>query len=94
MKYLDEKYHDDIVMKKENLNKLDGIIMENDKKVQASNAIIVDKDRWIEAEKLKLTNLEKQLLALKYYKEEQEKVIIPHRQKLDSLQDTVIEVSI
>lgn len=91
---MDEKYREDIVKKKEQLNVLNGLIMESDRKVQDCNIVVIEKDRWIEMESLALANMQKQLIVLNCYKEEQKKVIGPHSIKLCSLRETVDEVSI
>ncbi|XP_025202982.1 cilia- and flagella-associated protein 57-like [Melanaphis sacchari] len=85
IKYMVDKFDDDIKKMIADEEILDEKIEVMEKTMQECNATIQGKDNWMENEKLNMKDVEIQILVLRFNKEEQIKVIDPLKMKLNNL---------
>lgn len=85
LKFLMDKFNEDIGKMIINEKTLEEKIEVMEKTMQECNVIIQGKDKWMDNEKLSMKDVEIQILVLMFNKEEQIKVINPLKMKLDDL---------
>jgi len=85
LKFLIDKFDEDIAKIIINDKTLEEKIEVMEKTMHECNAIIQGKDKWMDNEKLRMKDVEIQILVLRFNKEEQIKVINPLKMKLDDL---------
>lgn len=94
LKFLIDKFDEDVKKMIINEKILEEKIEVMEKTMQECNAIIQGKDKWMDNEKLNMKDVEKQILVLRFNKEEQINVIDPLKMKLNDLKAFNDSVSI
>jgi len=87
LKFLIDKFEEDIGKMIANEKTLGEKIEVMEKTMQEYNAVIQGKDKWMDNEKLNMKDVEIQILVLRFINEELIKVINPMKMKLDDLKE-------